>query len=286
MSDTRALSAVPRAFIAALAFAVAFSAGADGEPYSQDTLGLYRLSGLESEIASMELQIVENISIQTQPLPEDIRRTLIESVGEQFDSGAVRAAALARLEEGRIPEHAKAALEWLRSPVGRRITKIEETGSTRNGFLEIQAYARTLAEKPPPQDRVAFAERLDSITGATDLAVNASLGSSLVIAVVINATRPVPDQMNLDALREVIEAQREPLRPLMQQLTLVSFLYMVRELPEGDLERYIGFLESDSGAWYNALASKVTVQALATLSVRIGEVLGEALSSMGTKRSL
>ncbi len=286
MSDTRALSAVPRAFIAALAFAVAFSAGADGEPYSQDTLDLYRLSGLETQIASLELQIVDSISIQTKPLPEEIRKTLIESVGEQFATGAVRAAALARLEEGRNPEHAKAALEWLRSPVGRRITKIEETGSTRNGFLEIQAYARTLAEKPPPQDRVAFAERLDSITGATDLAVNASLGSSLVIAVVINATRPVPDQVNLDALREVIEAQREQLRPLLQQLTLVSFLYMVRELPEGDLERYIGFLESDSGAWYNALASKVTVQALATLSVRIGEVLGEALSSMGNKRSL
>ncbi len=286
MSDTRELSAVRRAFIAALVFALAFSAGADSEPYSQDTRDLYRLSGLETQIASLELQIVENISIQTQPLSEDIRRTLIESVGGQFDSGAVREAALARLEEGRNPAHSKAALDWLRSPVGRRITKLEEAGSTRDGFLEIQAYARALAEQPPPQDRVTLAERLDAVTGATDLAVGATLGSSLVIAVVINATRPVPDQISLDDLREVIEAQREQLRPLLQQLTLVSFLYMVRELPEGDLERYIGFLESDSGAWYNALASKVMVQALATLSVRIGEVLGEALSSMGTKRSL
>ena len=253
MSDTRELSAVRRAFIAALVLAVAFSAGADGEPYSQDTLDLYRLSGLETQIASLELQIVENISIQTQPLSEDIRRTLVESVGGQFDSGAVREAALARLEEGRNPEHSKAALEWLRSPVGRRITKLEEARSTPEGIRDLQAYARTLAEQPPPQDRVVFAERLDAATGATDLAVDATLGSSLVIAVVINDTRPAPDQMNLDDLQEVIEAQRDQLRPLLQQL---------------------------------ARASKVVVQTLGTLSVRVGEVLGEALSRMGTKRSL
>ena len=286
MSDTSEVSAVRRGFTAALVLVAALGAGADSERYSQDTLDLYRLSGLEAQIASLELQIVDSISIQTTSLPEEIRKTLIESIGEQFASGAIREAALARLEEGRDPKHVKTALDWLQSPVGRRITKLEEAGSTRDGFREIQAYARTLAEKPPPQDRVAFAERLDAVIGATDLAVNTTLGSSLVIAVVINATRPVPDQISLDDLREVIEAQREQLRPLLQQLTLVSFLYMVRELPEGDLERYIGFLESDSGAWYNALASKVTVQALATLSVRIGEVLGEALSSMGTKRSL
>jgi hypothetical protein len=286
LSDTTQLSAARYALAAALVLALAFSAGAESEPYSQDTLDLYRLSGLESQIASMEFQIIESISIQTQRLPKDVRRTLIDSIGEQFDSGAVRSAGLAGMEEGRRPARAKAALEWLQSPVGLRITKLEEAASTPDGMAALQAYARTLAEKPPSKQRVAFAERLDAVTHGTNLALDAAVGSNLVIAAVINATRPVPERLKLEDLRAVIEAQREQLRPILQQLTLVSYLYMYSELPEGDLDRYIEFLESDSGAWYQALASKAVLESLISLSARIGEVIGEALKTEATKRAL
>jgi hypothetical protein len=286
MSHTSRFSAVGRALGAALVFTLVFSAGAESEPYSQDTLDLYRLSGLASQIASTEFQIVESISIQTQSLPEDVRRTLIESIGEQFDSGAVRAAALAEMEEGRDPERAKGALEWLRSPVGLRIVALEAAAFTPNGMSELQAYARVLVDDPPLQERVDFAERLDAVSGATNRAIDAAVGSNLVIAVAINAARPEPDQIKIEDLRDIIDARRWQFRPILEQLTLVSYLYMMRELPDGDLERYIAFFETDSGAWYRALTSKAVFESLLTLSARTGEVLGEALKTEGAKQPL
>jgi hypothetical protein len=271
---------------AALVFGLASGAGAESEPYSQETLGLYQLSGLASRIGSLEFQIVESISIQTQRLPEVTRRTLIDSVSEQFDSGAVRAAALEGMEGIRKPEHAKALLEWLRSPIGRRITELDVALSTPEGMAALQAYARTLADGPPLPERVAFAERLDAATGATNIATDAAVGSNLVIAAVINATRPVSDRLRFGDLLIVIEAQREQLRALVQEPTLVTFLYMHSVLPEGDLERYAEFFESDAGVWHQALASKALIASLYTLAARVDGVLGEALKTGGTRPPL
>lgn len=275
-----------RTLTVALVLVAALAVGAESEPYSQDTLDLYRLSGLEVQTASVEFQIVDSITIQTQPLAEDVRKTLIESVAEQFASGAVRDASLTRLEERRDPARVKVVLEWLRSPLGRRITKLEEATSTQEGMAALQAYARTLADVPPTPERVAFAERLDAAIHATDHAVDAALRSNFVIAVALNAARPVPDRLGFEHLRSLINAQRDQFRPMVQQVTLVSFLYMYRELSEEDLERYITFYETEAGSWYNDLMSRVMVHSLATLSVRVGEVLGKALDSSGSKRSL
>jgi hypothetical protein len=110
---------------------------------SEQTSELLRLSGLERQLESAGALILEGISAQKGKLPVEIEAALRRSVREAFSPQVLREAVLARLGAEIEPQQAEQALDWLRSPSGREITKLEEAASTFEGVRGLQAYAKS-----------------------------------------------------------------------------------------------------------------------------------------------
>ena len=259
------------------------AAAAEGGP-SEQASELFRLSGLELQLEAMDAQILKGLSAQKGNLPPEVSDALTRSVREAFSPAALKSAVLARISAEIEPQKADRALSWLRSDEGREITKLEQVLSTVEGERGLQAYAKSLPQAPPPQERLGLAQRLDAATGATDLIVDLSLATALAVAVALNATSATPT--NPEALNRAVESQRVQLRPALHQVVLVSFLYTYRELPEADLIRYIEFLESEAGAWYHRVTSDAAIGALKSSAMGLAASLARELEKVQPKRSL
>lgn len=263
---------------------LASSASAETAEPSEQSKALFRLSGLEKQIQSIEPQTVDGIATQASQLPPELQEVLVRIARETFATDVLTREALARLDAQIVPGKAEQALVWLRSPQGRKITSLEEAASTGEGIRGLQSYAASLQENMPAATRVELVRRLDTATGATQLLVDTAIATTLAVVVALDATSDAPK--TIDDLKKELEPTRAQLRPVFEQTMLVSFLYTYRDLSDEKLVEYIEFLESDTGSWYNRVASQAMVGAITASTLRLGESMKTEIDGLKAKKSL
>lgn len=245
---------------------------------------LLRLSGMEQLIDGMPAQILAGMSPESSGMTPELRELLQRLVPQEYAPPALKHEVLARIRGEMQPAHAQGALRWLESPAGRRITQLEEAMAAPDAMVQMHGYARSLEQEPPAAARLALVERLDAVSGATDLTLDLALATTLAVAIAMDAANPVPHDPQL--LRQAIHGQRAQLEPTMREATRLSFLFTYRDLPDGELERYIAFLETDAGVWYNRTLGGALVGALTRSASDLGHALREALHGAPASREL
>jgi hypothetical protein len=160
------------------------------------------------------------------------------------------------------PIAAKKSLEWLRTDLGRKITKLEENASTAQALREMEAYAKQIKTSPPPPQRLALIHQVDFATHATETNIDILEATAFSIAAAMDATLPQGQRQGQDRLRILMDRQRPKWREASQDATLVSLLYTYQTLTDAELERYVEFLETDIGREYNNAASTALKDAL------------------------
>lgn len=270
----------------ALSITVAFGLAAAGDEGVHDAAAsaLLRLSGMERQIDGMPAQILAGMATQSAGMAPEIRAALQRLVPQEYAPPTLKRDVLARIRGAMQAAHAQAAMRWLESPTGRRITRLEEAMSAPAAMAKLQAYATGLQQQPPSEARLALVDRLDAVSGATELTLDLTLATMLAVAIALDAASASPHATQV--LRQRVDGQRAQLRPAMREATRLSFLYAYRELPDGDLERYIAFLETDAGAWYNRTLGGALVGALTASATDLGHSLREALETAPASRAL
>ena len=73
---------------------------------------------------------------------------------------------------------------------------------------------------------------------------------------------------------------------MMHQISIAMILHTYRDLSHEDLERYIAFMESPAGRWYNQTMMHAFLQTLASTSMNLGESIARELEQMRSRKAL
>jgi uncharacterized protein DUF4124 len=162
----------------------------------------------------------------------------------------------------------EAVAEWLRSPLGQKITALEVGAG-----LEADAAQRMIAFAPggrsgPPPARVAMMERIDWTAGVTDGSLESMLAVARAMTMAVNRALPPDERQNAAQIERQIQQLRGQARAKLAQSTLMFMLYQYRALEDDELQQYADFLASDAGRWYSATMSKAMNRTVALAAQR------------------
>jgi hypothetical protein len=249
-------------------------AEADRADRAREILGF---SSRNAQLGAMAEQVGLGIERNGRSLPPETREVLLRAVAEHFEADALRVAVAEQLAPRIEAEHARATVRWLRSPLGRRLSRLEAEATTVEGVAALEAYARQLEEERPPRSRLQLVDRLETASRATDFTLEVTTRTSLGIALALDATLPASDQSGPEKLLAFVETHRKPLRPVVGQSVRVAYLYRYRGVSDENLGHYAAFLESESGAWYTRATQEAILEALGAASLALGEAIARDL---------
>ncbi len=133
-------------------------------------------------------------------------------------------------------------LQWYGSDLGKKITLAEEQASSPQALGEMQQQAQQLLSDPT---RVAYAQKLDQLTGTTKMAVAMQTDTSVAIYSGMNKAlapnKPI-DPAGLEQFKTQMSAKLQQVMPRIQQMVTVGFVYAYRDIPMQDLNNYADFL--------------------------------------------
>jgi hypothetical protein len=147
----------------------------------------------------------------------------------------------------------RAVLTWLDSPLGVRMSKLEEDATTVSGYQEMQAMADQLLQNA---DRVSLMKRLDGAVLATEAAIASALDTQSAMVLAFTATMPIEQRPSVQDIATMMDKNKAQISPYIEQQTILSLLYTYRTLPDADIESYIEFSQSEPARQYNDLVMR------------------------------
>ena len=242
---------------------------------------LYLKSGLKKQLemfpvtskAALGGALVRDPRIRD--MPADLVAAMTGTIDRAFSEGELKGIVLKDLGEKLTVPEIREALEWLDSPLGRRITLMEEMASTPAGYFGTERYAEELKTKPPAIVRLGLVGRLDKAIKATDSNVDMMLSMQAALAMAMFSALPAEHEMPFESLLKEMAKAKPALEAEMHSQVQIGMLYTYRDLTNGELEKYIGFVTSPSGQKYQSAMTAATKKAFISGGVRWGEAIAD-----------
>ncbi|MCP5161274.1 MAG: DUF2059 domain-containing protein [Hahellaceae bacterium] len=186
--------------------------------------------------------------------PEDIMHTVVATLGE-------------KLSEQQLND----ARQWLSSPLGKKITQMEIDGGQLANLEAMEQQLPELLKKFKGSAREKMFDAFDRATGATDVAVDTAIAIQLAMSAAMLSGSERASEQAFRQIRESIESNRFMLRGMIEQQVFNSYIYTYRNLSDNELEAYLAFSQSPSGAKYAQVMHEALKQAL----IAPAEVVGK-----------
>ncbi|HVN37074.1 MAG TPA: hypothetical protein VMW19_02745 [Myxococcota bacterium] len=238
---------------------------------------IYRLSGLEAQVGALDRVVAASLIPNLSRVPAARAGVVRDAVLRAWSTPVLRQDVVDRLAKIHDPQHAAETLRWLRSPLGRRISKLETHATSAEGVQGLEAFSQQLRSHPPDATRLALARALDQATGATDFAVEVSLASGRAAMSAVGAASPEEKRLEPDKIEAAIEAQRQRLHDQLAPASLASTLFTYQSLSDSELETYLAFARGDAGRWYHDAVKQALLGMLTDVSGRMGLTVATAL---------
>lgn len=257
----------------------ALSAGASSAPAApaREMQEIFRSSGLEAQLASLDQVVSASLAPNLANVPESQAAVVRRAVLSEFNAPVLQQQVESRLAKRYDPTQAAATLRWLRTPLARRITQIEIEGASAESLKGLAEFAQTLQSMPPTHERLALALDFDRATGWSEFALEVSLASARAAMTAMSVVRPDEPRLRAKEIEAAIDAQREKLRVGLEQASLLSALYVYRNLTDAELQTYLDWARSDAGRWYHGAVRQTLLEVLTEVSARMGHTVATAL---------
>lgn len=243
---------------------------------------LLEVSGVKRQVPGIAERARANMVQGMEPLGANDKSAVDRVSGQGF-----RPEALYGLIKEEFSQHVddtkvKDVLGWYRTPLARRLTELEVafTTSTNRERELSQFVARLRVEQPDPR-RVALIQRLDAASGATETSLELIMAVAQAIMRVADPYLPAPRRLKPGQLESQARQIRLQSQELLRHANTISMLYVYRSLEDGDISRYIEFLESEAGSWFGGAVRKATVTAFAAV---IGRTANELVRTVPVER--
>ena len=234
-------------------------------------------SGLSVQLRGFSDQVAADIRNNAANADPQLIAALAEAAREAFRAELLQEDMTARIAKKLTVSDMKAALVWLETEPGKRVTRAEENDSISMDAERIGAYVEGLKTSPLSADRQKLIAELISVTGSVRVAMATTEAMALGVAVGMDALQPQEHRVGEATLRARIRQAMPPEKmqaAFAQQMPLLH-AYTYRNTSDADLAGYVGFLKSVAGKRYQDQISAAFVEGLGRASVRVGELAAQ-----------
>lgn len=236
---------------------------------------LYELSPARVHIRRLGPQALRLLAPHWSRIRESDRRvlqaTLLSTLSEDRVAPFLRAE-LKKAVDAR-PDLAATVLEWLRGPVGYEVKFAEATAWSGDKSSDGAFYASVAEVKDnrTPEIRMGRIRRLADETGAIPRTLDLTESVGLVVARLVNQTRPGEKPMSLDSLKAIVarEEARPEVTAAYSPVVMASLLVRCRDLDLDELDGYIAFAGTEAGRWYHDTIAKALTSAIDQASMDV-----------------
>lgn len=218
---------------------------------------LFVKSGLEKQLSQIPLKINTELDMFTQ---QDYSDKYFAAVNDAIISSGMEAFALEKLKgpitqdlrENLTDQDIKVILTWLDSPIGKRITQLEEAGSTPEATAEKQKYASNLKSPLEETERLQILRRLDSVGQITERSAEMDMMTLTAMCMALASSLPMEQQTSFEEMLNSLTQLNSDMISSGRSRILASLQYTYKSLTDAELEKYIEFLKTPVGAKYNS----------------------------------
>lgn len=241
-------------------------------------LELMELSGLQQQVDQIPAHAFSFLEEEKERLPP-VQYTLLTRIfQETYDTKKLLREVQAGIATNFDAAHAGKALEWMRSPLAQKITRLEQDSSAPQALEQMQALADEISITPAPEPRLKLIRRLDKATRGTEMATDMVILSAWGVEIGLNALLPAKNRSTPDMLlRQAAFAHSQIIRE-QKHIMKVGFLYTYQTLADSEIERYAAFAESDAGQWYYRTIRQAFKDVLSEAALDTGKGVERGLS--------
>jgi hypothetical protein len=252
---------------------------------------LMEKSGMNKQLAETQAQVragfeqalAEGKANGSWVLGAEDTSSLMRAMGGSFAAGPMKAVVRRELERLLHAADETVVLEWLATPLGRRLTRLEEEAAKAEpaGMMrEAGALFSTLAPA-----RVELVRRMVDAVDAPEAVAASTINMMTAILYGMSLSDPALDAAAaMRKVREILEPQRAAMVAEANRVMLQTFAWVYRTVSDEDLEGYARFAESPAGRRYHQASVKAIEQATVEASVETGRQF-EALRRQKRQRS-
>jgi hypothetical protein len=260
-----------------IAVACACAARAEEAPSAALAHRLMVRSGMSVQLRGLPRQMEADLKRAEGQLDGRVLKALLSASKSAFRAESLEADMRARLAKKLTVPDMHAALRWLESPAGERVTRAEELSAVSLDEERLAEYLHGLARKPLARRRMDAFSSLLRATNATESVRAAQEAIALGVAVGADRLQPVERQLGAERIREQVESMlpSDKVEALLSQQLPLMFAYMYRDVSDADLSAYLRFLRSAAGRRYQDAMTDAFVESLGRASLQVGEEIVE-----------
>jgi hypothetical protein len=263
-----------------LATALIWSQSCSNAAHADPNAGMreiYHLSDLSGQIQPILGYANEALAQQQTRFSAEQFEIAKQVIREQFASEKLEKRVLELLEKRAGSEYLDEALEWLRTPVGKKIMRARIATYSPVDPAEMTSFVERKQANSPPQKRLELIERYEDAALRSAMASMTVVLSVYGVAAMADALKPEDERPGPEALLKSMNSQRALLEPVFEETSAVTSLFTFRDFSDEEIEALVVFSESEAGKWYHGTTSIVFLEALRETTASLGDTFIVAL---------
>ena len=200
------------------------------------------LSGVDDALMSFPAQLQASMSqrILVSKHPE-MDKQVMQIMTDAYDLEAARDNMRGYLLEYTDMDFLQQLLQWLHTPLSRKIISEEKKSSDPDNQAAMVQYINDLRTFPPSSERIALINEVVKVTEVVELTTNVVIKIMGGMINSLNMVLPQGKQESKEQIDAKIEMTRAGIKEaLRQQMTLTSY-YTYRNISDDELMTYIEF---------------------------------------------
>jgi hypothetical protein len=210
---------------------------------------LFKLSGLKDVLGNIESIAQMSKNIREDALAPGQGEFAREIMRQAYSSDKFYYVLRQPFNKDYKPQHARAAAQWYRSALGKKILKLETEANSPNNRTALEEFIKKIMISPPNEKRIRLVERVENSVHVTKSGKKLYLG---YVKLMLPFNKNFEGKETSKVLRSLEKSITEPIR----EVVLRSLLFSYRSLKDKELEKYASFLSSESGRWFNQAVIK------------------------------
>ncbi len=261
-------------------FSSALLLPAQTQPNSQldEVLSLY---GVESQVSQIPAQIEEQLKSYDDGRDVETMRILKDVLPRAYGKDYLMASVCETFYREARGRDLGPTLEWLRSPLGARISRAEAEAARPEALEEMMEFFEEYQGIDSDSPRVRLLSDLDEAAGVTESGVRLVLEMARSTARGVNHLAPGGQPATGDAMENKISQLKQQIRPLLRESTKLLLYFKFRSVSDDEIRQYLEFVRSPDGQWLQEAVLNSLLQALRDAGDRTGRIIDQQIQESG-----
>ncbi|MDH5325427.1 MAG: DUF2059 domain-containing protein [Gammaproteobacteria bacterium] len=177
------------------------------------------------------------------------------------------------------------ALKWLKSPVGQKVTHLEERVVGQESSQEMIHYVQSLQTDPPPAEYHEFVGRLAQEIDAESTAVDIAMNAQLAITIAMATVEPKTTVEQLQYIQKELNHMRGLVAAIVSKEIVANLMFTYHTMPLPEFQQYVEFSSSTVGKKYQQTMAQALSKAINHGSLVLGEKMVQILQQRAKARS-